>query len=231
LKVAFASIQVTVNYPDPWQYQPALGVIALDGTGLEEHGRESQLNGLAWSPGGDQLLLDRLGPSGGAGVSLTSLDGTDLGPVTPAFTGSPDWSSTGQIAFVRSSSDPDCHPHCYDIWVMRLGEAPRRLTYRGGYSPSWSPHGTKLAFVRLAEGRQQVYLVGRDGRGLRRLTGRGGSGPSWSPDGRWIAFTRNGDLYVVRTDGSGRRRLVDGMLAFGEGPHVTGIDWQSKPRR
>ncbi len=37
--------------------------------------------------------------------------------------------------------------------------------------------------------------------------------PSWSPDGLWVAFQsdRDGDheIYVVRTDGSGLRRLTD----------------------
>jgi WD40-like Beta Propeller Repeat len=76
--------------------------------------------------------------------------------------------------------------------VTRLGGKPRRLTYRGGSSPSWSPHGTKLAFVRARSRRgvvrRDIYVVRRDGRGLGRLTRRGGDSPSWSPDGRWIAF-------------------------------------------
>jgi hypothetical protein len=234
LRVAFRSIQVVINYPNPWQYQPALGVIAWDGTGLEEHARESQLQRLAWSPGGEQLLLDRQvtpGSSAATAVFLASVDGTELRQVTPEFTASPDWSSTGWIAFIHYSSDPNCQPHCSDIWVTRLGETPRRVTYRGGHSPAWSPHGTKLAFVRVADGRENVYLLGRDGHGLRRLTRRGGSGPCWSPDGKWIAFNRNGDLYVVRTDGRDRRRIVAGMLEFGEGPHVTEIDWQALPQR
>ena len=122
--------------------------------------------------------------------------------------------------------------------MTRLGGTPRRLTHRGGLSPSWSPHGTKLAFVRLSrseprgDDRGDVYLVRRDGSGLRRLTRRGGYSPAWSPDGRWIAFIRDGDLYLVRTTGRRPRRLVDelGPDGYGLGPQVTSVDWQALPR-
>ena len=225
-RVAFANTQVVVRPQDPWEYRPGIGLIAADGTGLEEHPGENSYGSLAWSPAGNRLLLSRqLGPGGSdsSGIYLASLDGTELSQVAPDGLGSPDWSSTGRIAFVRRA----------DIWLTRLGGTPRRLTHRGGYSPSWSPHGSKLAFVRGVGGRDEVFLVGRDGDGLRRLTRRGGYGPSWSPDGRWIAFIRAGNLFVVRTNGRGLRRLVAGLREpeFGEGPQVTSVDWQALPRR
>lgn len=40
------------------------------------------------------------------------------------------------------------------------------------------------------------------------MTTGGGTDPVWSPDGRWIALIRAGDLYVVRADGSGLRRVA-----------------------
>ena len=189
---------------------------------------------LAWAPAGDQFLLQRefalpayAKPSA---IFLSSPDAIELNQVTPEWTQGPDWSSRGEIAFGRYT-DPSCLPGCGDIWVTRVGDPPRRLTYRGGSSPSWSPHGTKLAFVRSAKrGGLDVYLVRRDGRGLRRLTKRGGYSPSWSPDGKWIAFIRAGDLYVIRTTGGSRRRLVDSPFD-GEGAQVNSVDWQALPRR
>ena len=31
---------------------------------------------------------------------------------------------------------------------------------------------------------------------------------AWSPDGRTIAFLRNSEVYIVKADGSGERRLT-----------------------
>ena len=88
--------------------------------------------------------------------------------------------------------------------------------------PTWSPDGRRIAFLRGrhasygARPRRDpldgydLYVVNADGSGLRRLTlpTRGStvscSGQVvWSPDGRTIYFGR----YLVRTDGSGARRL------------------------
>jgi Tol biopolymer transport system component len=54
-----------------------------------------------------------------------------------------------------------------------------------------------------------LYAV-RDGR-LNQLTeDPTDTEPAFSPDGRTIAFARGGDLYSVRPDGSGQRRLTSG---------------------
>jgi Tol biopolymer transport system component len=229
LRIAFPSVQIVVRYPEAWQSQPGLATMASDGTGLEEHATENMYWGLAWAPAGDRFLLVRQPESFKPNaIFLASLDGTELGQVTPEATQTPDWSSRGQIAFTQSAET--CPPGCEDIYITRLGGTPRRLTYRGGSSASWSPHGTKLAFVRYGNKRQAgIYLVRRDGHGLRRLT-RDGYGPSWSPDGKWIAFIRAGDLYVIRTTGRSRRRLLDAAWYDGEGPQVTSVDWQALPR-
>jgi Tol biopolymer transport system component len=50
-----------------------------------------------------------------------------------------------------------------------------------------------------------------DGSG-QRLLARGDSF-EWSPDGNWIAYERDDGLYVIRRDGTGRRRIVRASLA------------------
>jgi dipeptidyl aminopeptidase/acylaminoacyl peptidase len=230
LRIAFPSARTGLDsMGHPSQSERGLTTMASDGTGLEFYATGHVYSQVAWAPTGDRLLLVRSVGSIGPNASfLASLDGTELGQITPESTREPDWSSRGQIAFTRSADPCPGFPGCDDIYVTRLGGTPRRLTYRGGHSPSWSPHGKKLAFVRSVSGRGEVFLVGRDGRGLRRLTYRGGYSPAWSPDGRWIAFIRNGDLHVVRTNGRGLRRLVDAPFEELVG---TSLDWQALPPR
>jgi hypothetical protein len=212
-QIAFPMIRTIPDFTGgPWQSHPRLARMSSDGSGLVEFPLTAISPDLAWAPAGDRLLLARP-----PAVVLATLDGVEQGEATPAPSQEPDWSSRGEIAYAGQRN----------IFIRRLGRPPRRLTRRGGFSPSWSPHGTKLAFAReVRSGHTDIYIVGRDGSGLRRLTRRGGYGPAWAPDGKRIAFLRDGDLYVVRTDGRGLRRLVDSPSVSFEGPQVGSVDWQ-----
>ena len=217
--------------------QPGIAMMAPDGTGVVEHATQHRSWTFAWAPSGDRLLLTHEVPASGSATPtalfLTTLDGSELNQVAPDWSADADWSSRGQIAYVRDrNADPTCRSgSCQDLFLTRLGRAPRRFTYRGGSSPSWSPHGTKLAFVRnTPSGRAAIYMVRRDGTDLHRLTSRGGD-PVWSPDGKWIAFIRYGDLYVIRTNGRGLRRVVDSPYSGLDCPCVASVDWQAVPRR
>ena len=91
--------------------------------------------------------------------------------------------------------------------------------------PSWSPDGSRIAFVGFRSGRVgDIFTIGPDGRGERRLTSTAGHEdmPSWSPDGSKIAFVRHtGDalvdfhIFVMNADGSGQVQLTrDGAPNF-----------------
>jgi Tol biopolymer transport system component len=88
-----------------------------------------------------------------------------------------------------------------------------------------------IAFASSRDGDFEIYTMRPDGTGVRQLTEneetgeaeRRDEGPKWSPDGHWIAFTSGRDhgrggveiyeLYVMRADGTGERRLTDNDVA------------------
>ena len=229
-RIAFGKTSIAYPPGQAWQYQAGIGIAAADGSQLEFHttGPSPQFPPLSWSPGGDQFLLERaVSP---LTLSISSLNGSELRRLSfPGIAGArADWSSTGRIVFQgRLDSDP-CGA-CVDLFVASAGGTPRRLTFRGGESPSWSPYAGKIVFVRRARRERQgnIYIVRQNGRGLRRLTRRGAEAPVWSPDGKQIAFVRNNDIYVIRTDGTRKRRVVNQQPGAG----VISLDWQPRPRR
>ena len=81
-------------------------------------------------------------------------------------------------------------------------------------SPSWSPDGQWLAFVRndmnksgvyiIDKGLKSTYLVYEPPVGASVLT----VAPSWSPDSKWLTFsTDDGSVYICQITGAGVKRL------------------------
>lgn len=84
--------------------------------------------------------------------------------------------------------------------------------------PSFDPEGKRIAFVSDLSGIPQVWIIPQDGGFPNLVTNLDDPvrGAVWSPDGQWIAIAvapgggMNQQIYIVRPDGTGMRRLTDG---------------------
>lgn len=82
------------------------------------------------------------------------------------------------------------------VWMVNTdgNSLPRQLTTKEGSSQAvWSPDGKQIAFVRLADGKPQIFLLPLDGGEATQLTKfkYGAGTPKWSPDGKKILFSSN----------------------------------------
>lgn len=127
---------------------------------------------------------------------------------------------TARLSFI-SERDHDLEVYLIDAG----GKAERRLTQRAGgdYNGPASIDGAELLLISVTEtpagSRQSLHVIsltaaagGQTIRplGAQRLVVRN---PAWSPDGLFVVFEGDSasyrDLYRIRRDGSGLRRLTD----------------------
>ena len=179
----------------------------------------------SWSPHGDRIAfwaipkataqrdIWTIPAAGGAPVAVTQDAAVDWNPV---------WSADGKSLYFASDRGGSMN-----LWRIAIDEktgrptgAPQALT-----TPSlWSGH-----FSVSRDGRHIAYLALNALASVEKIpfdpaTGKAGSpapllrlsgallSPDVSPDGEWIAFRSLGgqeDLLVVRSDGTGLRKLTD----------------------
>ncbi len=180
-----------------------------------------------WSPNGSRILFVRFNLSNGMGrIWIMNANGTGQRRLTSDAAGFRDYEPTytpdaTHIVFTRCSpGDGLCA-----IWIMRSDGTHRHLIVpfinapneTNNFDPKVSPDGRRITFTRFGfRGiASQVWVARIDGTRAHPLTApRLEAGQAtWSPDGHHIAFASNSvrvhsDLYVMRADGTGVRRLV-----------------------
>jgi Tol biopolymer transport system component len=131
------------------------------------------------------------------------------------------WSPDGRtIAFGRNDLSANEGEENYDTEIYTVdvdGAGEHQLTNDtfSDYWPTWSPDGSKIAFVSDRGGQADVYLMNPDGSGITPLTNStvGEYQLAWSPDGSKIAFGASGangpNIYVMNADGTGVTQLTN----------------------
>ncbi len=125
------------------------------------------------------------------------------------------WSRDGRYLALSQTQEGNNDIFLYDTERTRL---TRLTTYWGiDISPSFSPDGNRLVFTSDRGGSPQLYLTDVRGADPVRLTYAGSynTSPAWSPRDDIIAFTGRSetgalDIYTIRADGNGLRRLTGG---------------------
>jgi Tol biopolymer transport system component len=124
----------------------------------------------------------------------------------------PAYSRAGSLAFTLNG-----------VWVSnadgtrRRQIVPRFADYITYTYPTWSPDGAHIAYVRVDTGHEtsELWIVRSDGLELHGLSiVHVADTPTWSPGGKWIAYAGDGGLTEVLSDGSGKRTLLRGDVAF-----------------
>ncbi len=153
-QIAFVRRGHTTSRPKPNEKVSGIYIIGADGSGLTLLTADTG-EGLAWSPGGEQLAL------ADNGILLLDIATKHLVQLVQDVQGkagshSPSWSPDGKkIVFERDD----------ELYVVNTdGSSSGEPTplYRGGY-PAWSPKGNKIAFAANLDSCHGIATIDIDG--------------------------------------------------------------------
>jgi Tol biopolymer transport system component len=176
-----------------------------------------------WSPDGTKVATTfSVGVNGERRMDVVEVDGRRLFSVEDAV--AVNWSpESDRLAYTTGRANADLLNPTIRVTDVSAG---RTIVIGPGWTPSWSPDGTRLVFARVIRTNDefvppslqfatQVVTASADGGDEQVILARaGGSSAGWSFDGRFLAFVRgdrdpHGSVWIeiVREDGSHVRTL------------------------
>jgi Tol biopolymer transport system component len=183
-----------------------------------------------WSPAGDQLALSigryfRSPGAPAAQLALVKPDGSDFQVILDdgKNNGFPSWSPDGKRLVFKSG---------HQLAILSLADRKVTPLTDGSHEdnlPQWCPISDTILYTSDRDGQFDLYTIRPDGSQVRRLTTTSGQNAHavWSPDCQWIVFSSgrmgfkdemalydaipqpNGEIFIMRADGSGARQLTD----------------------
>jgi TolB protein len=90
---------------------------------------------------------------------------------------------------------------------------PYQLTHSQNMDPAPNPDGTRLVYISVTAGKEQLFTMNADASAQIQITRDDADheDPAWSPDGKHIAFVliskTEERIYVINPDGSGSQAV------------------------
>ncbi len=187
---------------DPWDVGVAPKVVTtVEPVRNDDKPRIGYMSSPAWSPDGTEVAFSKFIPDPGDGGFHTAI-----------FIAKHDGTGVRQLTSPREFRPDTCEPDCSNVGVW------------ADHSPTWSPDGTKIAFIRIAgigkeagdygERGHDIFLTTPAGGGPQRLTAVTDTGIhnglAWSPDGTQLATTwapeKGGTPYLAAINASSGAR-------------------------
>jgi TolB protein len=160
---------------------PEIYVMNRDGSGLRRLTNNPAIDVTpTWSPTGTQLAFtsDR---SGSPQIYVMNADGTGQQKITgESYCDRPTWSPApfNEIAYASRAGAG------FVIKIYSIEKHESHAVSDGigsNESPAFSPNGRHIAFTSSRNGKEQIYVIDRDGNNLRQITREGNNGyPNWS---------------------------------------------------
>jgi Tol biopolymer transport system component len=167
----------------------------------------------SWSPDSQKIIWLRQTPQQDLwtmdpnGANKTNLTNTAL-----AYECCPEYSPDGTKIAFTNAGDTDNNAITpsdeNEIWIMNAsGSNPVQLTDptdeddTQDLQPTWSPDGSKIAWIKTVPGAQQLWTMNANGSSQAALTTTGNYySPVWSPDGELIAVGLGSAIVAVDVD-------------------------------
>ena len=110
---------------------------------------------------------------------------------------------------------------------LETGELLKTIVDTDGYLASWSPDGSRIAYINYSKGVGELMIYNLDTQETRQLTASGTNKwmPSWSPDGKQIVlaeywYGKPNPLWIV--DLNGNSRLLETSPSY-----IWAVEWKN----